>query len=113
MTELATRTRRAGRTLGWTLLLVLLAGAAGAQEAEPTLDTGPVFARAETDIADATTDQLTRMLASLGAELLVETRESGWVDDDRACRSAYRFRGMPNTQYRIIGFRVVCEVSGE
>jgi formylglycine-generating enzyme required for sulfatase activity len=33
-----------------------------------------------------------------------------WLDDGRACRSAYRFKAMPNTQYRLIGFRVVCEV---
>jgi formylglycine-generating enzyme required for sulfatase activity len=32
-----------------------------------------------------------------------------WVDDARACRSAYRYRAMPATQYRLIGFRVVCE----
>ena len=36
-----------------------------------------------------------------------------WVDDGRACRSAYRFRAMPKTQYRIIGFRVACDVEGE
>ncbi len=34
-----------------------------------------------------------------------------WVDDARACRSAYRFRAMPNTQYRLIGFRVACDVA--
>jgi formylglycine-generating enzyme required for sulfatase activity len=38
-------------------------------------------------------------------------RGGSWVDDGRACRAAYRFRAMPNTQYRIIGFRVVCEVA--
>ena len=30
----------------------------------------------------------------------VVVRGGCWVDDARACRSAYRFRGMPNTQYR-------------
>ncbi len=40
----------------------------------------------------------------------VVVRGGCWVDDGRACRSAYRFRAMPNTQYRLIGFRVVCEV---
>lgn len=43
----------------------------------------------------------------------VVVRGGCWVDDGRACRSAYRFRAMPNTQYRLIGFRVVCEVTGE
>ena len=35
-------------------------------------------------------------------------RGGSWVDDARACRSAYRYRAMPATQYRLIGFRVVC-----
>ncbi|MBC8353722.1 MAG: formylglycine-generating enzyme family protein [Planctomycetes bacterium] len=43
----------------------------------------------------------------------VVIRGGCWVDDGRACRSAYRFRAMPNTQYRLIGFRVVCTVEGE
>jgi formylglycine-generating enzyme required for sulfatase activity len=43
----------------------------------------------------------------------VVTRGGSWVDDGAGCRSAYRFRAMPNTQYRMIGFRVVCEVAGE
>lgn len=43
----------------------------------------------------------------------VVVRGGCWVDDGRACRSAYRFRAMPNTQYRLIGFRVVCEMEGE
>ena len=33
-----------------------------------------------------------------------------WLDDARACRSAYRSRAMPKNTYRLIGFRVVCEV---
>ncbi len=43
----------------------------------------------------------------------VVVRGGCWVDDGRACRSAYRYRAMPNTQYRLIGFRVVCEVESE
>jgi len=43
----------------------------------------------------------------------VVVRGGCWVDDGRACRSAYRFRAMPKTQYRLIGFRVVCDVEGE
>jgi len=38
-------------------------------------------------------------------------RGGSWVDDARACRTAYRYRAMPATQYRLIGFRVVCEAS--
>jgi formylglycine-generating enzyme required for sulfatase activity len=34
-----------------------------------------------------------------------------WVDDARACRSAYRFRAMPHDAYQLIGFRVVCDVA--
>ena len=43
----------------------------------------------------------------------VVVRGGCWLDDGRACRSAYRFRAMPNTRYRLIGFRVACEVEGE
>jgi hypothetical protein len=43
----------------------------------------------------------------------VVVRGGCWVDDGRACRSAYRFRAMPNTQYRLIGFRVACDVESE
>lgn len=43
----------------------------------------------------------------------VVVRGGCWVDDGRACRSAYRFRAMPKTQYRLIGFRVVCDVQSE
>lgn len=34
-----------------------------------------------------------------------------WVDDARACRSAYRHRGMPRNRYELIGFRVACDVA--
>jgi iron(II)-dependent oxidoreductase len=40
----------------------------------------------------------------------VTVRGGCWVDDERGCRSAYRYRAMPNTQYRLIGFRVLCEI---
>jgi formylglycine-generating enzyme required for sulfatase activity len=33
-----------------------------------------------------------------------------WLDEGRACRAAYRFRAMPHDPYRLIGFRVVCEI---
>jgi formylglycine-generating enzyme required for sulfatase activity len=36
-----------------------------------------------------------------------------WLDEARACRSAYRYRAMPHDAYRLIGFRVVCEVKDE
>ena len=37
-------------------------------------------------------------------------RGGSWLDDARACRAAYRQRAMHRNRYRIIGFRVVCEV---
>ena len=40
----------------------------------------------------------------------VVVRGGSWLDEGRACRSAYRFKAMPNTQYKLIGFRVVCEL---
>jgi len=40
-------------------------------------------------------------------------RGGSWVDEARACRSAYRFRAMPHEAYQLIGLRVVCEVSGQ
>ena len=43
----------------------------------------------------------------------VVVRGGCWVDDARACRTAYRFRAMPNTRYQLIGFRVVCEMKGK
>ena len=36
-------------------------------------------------------------------------RGGSWLDEARGCRSAYRFRAMPNEPYQFIGFRVVCE----
>jgi formylglycine-generating enzyme required for sulfatase activity len=36
-----------------------------------------------------------------------------WLDEGRACRSAYRFRAMPHDPYRLIGFRVVCLVESK
>jgi formylglycine-generating enzyme required for sulfatase activity len=36
-----------------------------------------------------------------------------WLDEARACRSACRFRAMPHDPYRLIGFRVVCEMKSE
>ncbi|OAI48789.1 hypothetical protein AYO44_18655 [Planctomycetaceae bacterium SCGC AG-212-F19] len=33
-----------------------------------------------------------------------------WLDEARACRSAYRFRFMPSDPYRLLGFRVICAV---
>ncbi|MCI0377122.1 MAG: formylglycine-generating enzyme family protein [Gemmataceae bacterium] len=38
-------------------------------------------------------------------------RGGSWLDEARACRSAYRFRFMPSDPYRIVGFRVVCEIA--
>jgi formylglycine-generating enzyme required for sulfatase activity len=35
-----------------------------------------------------------------------------WLDEGRGCRAAYRFRFMPSDRYRLVGFRVVCEMVG-
>jgi formylglycine-generating enzyme required for sulfatase activity len=40
-------------------------------------------------------------------------RGGSWVDDAAACRAACRSRAMPGTQYRLIGFRVVCDVAAD
>ena len=44
---------------------------------EPTLDTGPVYARAATPVARKRADELTDELSALGAELLVTTLSFG------------------------------------
>jgi formylglycine-generating enzyme required for sulfatase activity len=40
-------------------------------------------------------------------------RGGSWLDEGRGCRAAYRFRYMPNAQYRLVGFRVVCELGAK
>ena len=40
-------------------------------------------------------------------------RGGSWLDDARACRSAYREKAMHRNTYKLIGFRVVCEVESE
>jgi formylglycine-generating enzyme required for sulfatase activity len=55
----------------------------------------------------------TRFTNNGDQNFFVVVRGGCWVDDARACRTAYRFRAMPNTQYRLIGFRVVCEVESD
>jgi formylglycine-generating enzyme required for sulfatase activity len=37
-------------------------------------------------------------------------RGGSWLDDARACRSAYRMRAMHRNRYWLIGFRVACDV---
>ena len=37
-------------------------------------------------------------------------RGGSWLDDGRGCRSAYRQRAMHRNSYRLIGFRVVCDM---
>ena len=39
-------------------------------------------------------------------------RGGSWLDEARGCRSAYRFRSMPHTRYRLAGFRVACDITG-
>jgi formylglycine-generating enzyme required for sulfatase activity len=36
-----------------------------------------------------------------------------WLDEGRACRSAYRFRLQSSEPYRLVGFRVVCTVAAQ
>jgi formylglycine-generating enzyme required for sulfatase activity len=39
-------------------------------------------------------------------------RGGSWLDDARACRSAYRMRAMHRNRYWLIGFRVACDGDG-
>jgi formylglycine-generating enzyme required for sulfatase activity len=43
-------------------------------------------------------------------DFFVVVRGGCWLDEARACRAAYRFRLQPVEAYRLVGFRVVCEV---
>ena len=52
----------------------------------------------------------TKFTNNANQNFFVVVRGGCWVDDGRACRSAYRYRAMPNTQYQLIGFRVACDV---
>jgi formylglycine-generating enzyme len=36
-----------------------------------------------------------------------------WLDEGRGCRAAYRFRLQSTEPYRLVGFRVVCTVTGK
>lgn len=38
-------------------------------------------------------------------------RGGSWMDEARACRSAYRYKAMPENRYEVVGFRVVCDVA--
>jgi formylglycine-generating enzyme required for sulfatase activity len=40
-------------------------------------------------------------------------RGGSWLDEARGCRSAYRFRSMPHARYRLVGFRVACDLKAE
>jgi formylglycine-generating enzyme required for sulfatase activity len=40
----------------------------------------------------------------------VVVRGGCWLDEARGCRAAYRFRLQPTEQYRLVGFRVACDV---
>jgi formylglycine-generating enzyme required for sulfatase activity len=41
----------------------------------------------------------------------VVIRGGCWLDEARGCRAAYRFRAMPADPYRLIGFRVACDLA--
>ena len=47
-----------------------------------------------------------------GSRYFRVARGGCWLDEARACRSAYRFRFMPDVRHRLVGFRVVCETGG-
>lgn len=46
-----------------------------------------------------------------GADFYQVVRGGCWLDEARGCRTAYRFRLQPSEPYRLVGFRVVCEVT--
>jgi formylglycine-generating enzyme required for sulfatase activity len=43
-------------------------------------------------------------------DFFLVVRGGCWLDEARACRSAYRFRLMPSDNYRWVGLRVACDV---
>ena len=43
-------------------------------------------------------------------EFYLTVRGGSWLDDARACRSAYRYRAMSRTPNRPVGMRVVCQI---
>ena len=45
-------------------------------------------------------------------EYFVVVRGGCWLDEGRGCRAAFRFRFQPAEAYRLVGFRVVCDVKG-
>jgi formylglycine-generating enzyme required for sulfatase activity len=63
---------------------------------------GPPFGVADTKFTNNGTENF-----------FVVVRGGCWADDGRACRSAYRYRAQPKTVYRLIGFRVACDIEGE
>jgi len=48
-----------------------------------------------------------------GSDCFLLVRGGYWLDEARACRSAYRYRLMPSDPYRWVGFRVACDVGGD
>jgi formylglycine-generating enzyme required for sulfatase activity len=47
-----------------------------------------------------------------GSDCFLVVRGGYWLDEARACRSAYRYRLMPSDPYRWVGFRVACDMAG-
>jgi formylglycine-generating enzyme required for sulfatase activity len=45
-------------------------------------------------------------------QYFVVVRGGCWLDEARGCRAAFRFRFQPIEAYRLVGFRVVCDVTG-
>jgi formylglycine-generating enzyme required for sulfatase activity len=48
-----------------------------------------------------------------GKESFVVVRGGCWLDEGRGCRAAYRLRFQPVEAYRLVGFRVACDVAGK
>src|SRR5262249_36638283 len=53
------------------------------------------------------------LATGFGASHFMVVRGGCWLDEARGCRAAYRFRFMPTDQYRLVGFRVVCEAAAK
>jgi formylglycine-generating enzyme required for sulfatase activity len=51
------------------------------------------------------------MDTGFGKDFFVVVRGGSWLEEGRGCRAAYRFRYQSIEAYRLVGFRVVCEVT--
>lgn len=80
-------------------------------EVEPTLDTGPVYARAEIDVpSDSTIESLTAALADVGGALLVQTLRSGLPNPQPQEGSASYAEKVTPTESRIDWGRTAIDI---